>query len=788
MLKNYFKIAFRNIRRHKTYSILNLTGLGVGMACAILIMLWIGHELSYDRFHANAAQIYRVVGNDAIVKKIAVTCGPLAETLKNDYPDIVNSTRYMPYSGSPFKYKGKTLNEDKGAFADPAFLEMFSFKSINGNLLTALSNPSDIVITQTMAKRFFGTEDPIGKALLVNGSSPMVVSAVVEDPPSNSQLQFNFLMNILVLKYIGFPFDNWSNAGLHTFVQVKKNTDIRKLNAQIADLMPKHIPGFARKLFLQPLTDIHLGADYIGDLPGLGDMKYIYIFSAIGLFLILIACINYINLSTARVLDRSREVGMRKIVGSSKAQLINYFLIESGIYVLVAALIALALVELFLPEFSRLSGTNLVTRYAGANLWLGLIVTACITCLLAGVYPALRLSSLKPIAALKDHSIPGRGGVLSRKTLVVVQFGLSIILIAGTAIVYQQLNYIRNKKLGFDKSNIIYFQAKGKFLRNYDMMKSDLLSHSSIADVTAEDKLLLNAANSTENLDWEGKSNKTYVNAEYSFVDRNYFKMLDVRMKEGRNFSPNAGADRDAYILNEEAVKQMGIESPLGKRFSLNNKPGVIIGVIKDVNFKSLHQRITPSVYSVLGDYSGLSFTYNGTILVKTAAGKNGDAIASISKIWKEVNPDLPFEYHFLDESIDKQYLKENQTGEIFGVFSAMAILISCLGLYGLTSYVTENRTKEIGIRKVLGASVLNIVTMLYGDFAKWILLSNIIAWPVAWYAMNKWLQAFAYHIDLGLWVFGLAGIIALVIAIGTMSVRAIRAATANPVESLRYE
>ena len=788
MFKNYLKIAFRNLIRHKTFSFINIFGLAIGIACSILILLWVQDELSYDRFHKNADVIYRVAADDGVIGKMSVTCGPLAEYIKTNYADVVSTTRYMPYEGSAFKYQDKILKMEKGAFADPDFFEMFSFSFLRGNPKTALKSLTDIVITESTAKKFFGNKNPVGKTLLVDGKDPVTVTAVIKDTPANSQFQFDFIINTQILKYIGFPLDSWSNAGLNTFIQVKKGTDIQKLNKQIAGIMSKQVPGFNRKLFLQPLTDIHLNTDFAYDLPGIGDKKYIYIFSAIALFLILIACINYINLSTARVLKRSKEIGLRKIMGSNRFQVVKQFFGESLIVVFLSFFSALVLVDMLLPLFNHLSGKNLTINYFDLTFFGGITVLLIFVSLLSGGYPSLILSSIKPVNTLKNILRNGQKGSLFRKVLVVFQFSLSIILIVGTATVFYQLNYIKNKKLGFDKENVLTFSAKGKFQQDYNTMKNELLNKSSVLNVTAEDRLLLNTKQSTTNLYWEGKETKTDINIGYSYVDYNYFDMMEVKMKDGRNFSPDMSTDRDAFILNEEAVNQMKLKNPVGKRFVLNNKQGKIIGVIKNTNFRSLHYKVQPTAYMVLNDYSELSFKYNGIIYVKTAAGKTHDAIVAIENIWKKVNPDIPFEYHFLDKTIDNQYVKEIQTGEIFSYFSLIAILIASLGLYGLTLFTVENRIKEIGIRKVLGASAISILKIFSEDYLKLILLSTIIAYPIAWYAMDKWLDNFAYKIGLSWWLFALAGGIALLIALATVSFQAIKAAYANPVKSLRYE
>lgn len=788
MLRYYLKIALRSLFWNKTYSLINIFGLSFGIACSILILLWVTDEISFDRYHENSQNIYRVAGDDAVVGKMATTCGPLAGYMKDNYPEIIRTTRYLPYDGSVFKYSDKLIKIENGAFADPDFFKMFSFNFIHGDPDKALTELSNIVLTESTAKIFFGNENAVGKTLLIDGKDPVLVSAVIGDLPSNSQLQFDFMINTEILKYIGFPIDSWDNAGFNTFIQVEANTNIDNLNNNISGIMSKQIPGFSRTLFLQPLTDIHLNTELAYDLAVLGDPKYIVIFSAIALFLIMIAGINYINLSTAVSIKRLKEIGIRKILGSTRIGVMKQFIVESLLIIVVSFVIALVLVELMLPMFNRLAGKEVSLNYLD-NIFLtvSLIIAAIVT-LSAGIYPALFMSGFKAVNSLKNVLNSGSQGLQLRKFLVVVQFSLSIILLIGTTTVYSQISFIRNKKLGFDKENILYFEAKGKFLQEYNSMKNELLKETSIIDVSAEDRLLTNFTQSTANIVWQGKEPGSDIQIEYSSVDYNYFDFLNVELESGRFFSKDMSTDKHTFILNQEAVNRMGITEPLGTNFILNGKPGTIIGIIKNTNFKSLHHKVIPTAYLQLVDYESLSFTYNGKVLVKTESDKTELAIAAAEKLWREVNPNLPFEYHFLDETIDKQYVKENQTAELFGYFSLIAIIISCLGLYGLTLFMIENSIKEIGIRKVLGASVITIVARLYGKFTTLVLLSNIIAVPVSMYAMNKWLQNYAYRIDMSWWIFVISGGIALLISITTVSYLTIKAAMANPVESLKYE
>ena len=784
MLKNYLKIAFRNLTKNRANSFINIFGLSVGIACSILIMLWVADELSYDRFHKNADEIYRVVAEDKVVGKMAMTCAPLAEYMKDNVNGVTDATRYMHLDASAFKYENKILKIENGSFIDASFFKIFSFTFLLGNAESAFTDYSNIVLTETEAKRFFGNQNALGKIILIDGHTPLKVSGILKNPPANSQFQFGFLLNIKVLPFIGQPLDKWYNFNLQTFVRVNANADINKINSQIAGVIPSQLPGFNRKLHLQPLTDIHLNTDFPGDQSG--DIKYIYIFSAVALFLLLIACINYINLSTARIFKRSKEVGLRKVIGSTRLQIIKQFMYETALISTVSVAVALLLAELFLPVFNGLTGKELSLPYNTGFIieMLGLII---VVSLLAGGYPALLLSSAKPINTLKNFILDGQRGSLLRKSLVVIQFTLSILLIIATTTVYQQLNFIKNKKLGFDKANILYFGANGKFAQGYSALKNELLNQSSIIDVTAEDMLLTYESNSTLNLNWEGKEKTTELQIEYSFVDCNFFDMLNVGLKKGRKFL--CGTDGEhSIILNREAVDQMRIKNPIGKRLSINDYYGTIIGVIKNTNFKSLHNKIKPEAYMMLNPASNKSLGNSGVILVKTAAGQTQEAISAIRQIWEKENFEIPFEFHFLDETIHHQYKKEINTAQMFDYFSFLAIFISCLGLYGLSMFMIENRTKELGIRKVLGASITGIVSMLSIDFTKWVLLANAIAWPIAYYLMNKWLQEFAYRISISPWTFIIAALLAFVIAFVTISFQAVKAATTDPVKSIRYE
>ncbi len=792
MFKNYLKTTFRNTTRHKGYSFINLAGLAIGMACTLLILLWIKDELSYDRFHENGKDIYRIMsyGTKYMTEGFDGTPAPLAPAIKGEVPGIVNYARFSDVPKLVCKYGDKVFYETRGLIADPSIFEIFTFPFVQGDPKTALSEPLDIVITETMAKKYFGTEDPVGKTIEVEGKLA-AVKGVIQDIPHNSHIQFDFLSSYEFIQELTSYGMSWGYFNFVTYLLLEANSDIQKIGKNITAIAAKNNCPQVKdgvEFRLQPLSAIHLDSraafrNYIE----VGDRKYVYVFSVIAFFVLFIACVNFMNLSTARSTTRAKEVGMRKTIGASRSQLILQFFGESLFLTSAGCVFASILITVMLPAFNQITGKQLKLDLIDIQLVLGLITIVLLTALTAGSYPAIYLSSFKPVKVLKGVFRSEGKGQTFRRVLVVTQFSLSIALLIGTSVAYNQLRFLRHSKLGFNTENIVYIPVKENIGKRYDAFKAELLSDSNILSVAAQYYLFAEETFRTTGYDWEGKEKGQEVDIILNLVDYDFIPMLDLELVEGRNFSKEYSTDASqAYILNEEAIKEMNMQDPLGKQFSYGKRKGTIIGVLKNAHFRSLHVNIEPHVFFFLDDVS--EATQYGVVLIKINGNKTEEALAKIQGIWKKFNPLYPFEYHFLDQKYDSLYRKEQKIGTILNAFTLFAIIISCLGLFGLASFLTEQRTSEIGIRKVLGASESSIVFLLSKQFTKWVLISNIFAWPAAYFIMNEWLKSFAYRINIGIWAFVLSGMLAVGIALVTVSYQAIRAAWANPVDSLRYE
>ncbi len=793
MFKNYLKITLRNLKKNKGYSFINISGLAIGMACCVLILIWVKDELSFDRFHANAGAIYRVTehqyDSSGDYFPVAVTPWPLAEALKDDLPEITESARLRIVSGGLISYKDKKFYETDFVAVDPSFLKMFSFPLIKGDLSTALTEPHTVLITQETAARYFGDEDPLGKVLTFHNVYDLKVTGLLEDVPHNSHIKFDFLVPFTsTLRDFGWTETWWTN-NYTTYVQLVDNASLQQVSEKVSPYLKKIDPETEVKLILQPLTDIHLRSDYAIDLYGSTEDKaiYVYAFSVIALFVLLIACINFMNLSTARSEKRSKEVGLRKVVGASRNNIIAQFYGESLFMTILAFFAALVLVYLFLPAFNNVSGKQLTLESLKEPVFLlGLLGIMLITGLASGSYPAFVQSSFKPVDSIKGLGLkisPKSGKSTLRRTLVVIQFTLSVILIVGTAVVYQQVRHMLNEELGYKKESIVYFVKRSNLRTQYDAFKSELLRDSNIVGVTTSSDAPTYSVHSTGGFWWEGKNPDTHFLIHQFSVDHDYIKTFDMHIIAGRDFSREfpADASTQSFIVNETAVKAMGLENPVGTMFQLYDNKGQIVGVVQDFHYKSLQTAIEPLVLRIEPDRDSYVF-------VKFRSEQVQEALASIRSVYDSFNPDFPLEYSFLDEKIDQLYDSEQKTKNIFNYFTLIAIFISCLGLYGLAAYMAQQKTKEIGIRKVLGASVMNIMTGLSKEFVLLICLANAIAWPAAYYVMHRWLQHFASRTGLSMWTFILSGLAALSIALLTIFYQSIKAATANPIKSLRYE
>jgi len=793
MFKNYLKIALRNLKRHKGYSFINIAGLAIGMACCILILLWVQDELSYDRFHENGKDIYRIMsyGTRYMIEGIDGTPAPLAPAVKEEVPGIVNYARFSDIPKLVFKYGDKVFYETRGLIADPSIFEIFTFPFAQGDPKTALSEPLDIVITETMAKKYFGNENPVGKTMEIEGRLA-AVTGVIQDIPHNSHIQFDFLSSYEFIQELTNYGMSWGSFNFVTYLQLEANRDIQEIGKNITAVAAKNNCPQVKdgvEFRLQPLSAIHLdNRAAFRNYSNVGDRKYVYVFSIIAFFILFIACVNFMNLSTARSTTRAKEVGMRKTVGASRRQLIMQFFGESLFLNSMACVFSLILVSVLLPAFNQVTGKQLKLDLIDVQLVLGLIIIVLLTAVTAGSYPAIYLSSFRPVKVLKGVFKSEGKGQTFRRILVVTQFTLSIALLIGTSVAYNQLRFLRYSKLGFNKENIVYVPIKENIGKRYDAFKAELLNDSNIQFVAAQYYLFAEeGAFRSTGYNWEGRKEGQEVDIILNLVDYDFIPMLDLELVEGKNFAKEYSTDAtQAYILNEEAIKAMGIQDPVGKQFSYGKRKGTIIGVLKNAHFRSLHVEIEPHVFFFLNDVS--EATQYGVVLIKINGNKTEEALAKIQGVWENINPISPFEFHFLDQKYDSLYRKEKKIGTILNAFTLFAIVISCLGLFGLASFLTERRTSEIGIRKVLGASESGIVFLLSKQFTKWVLIANLFAWPAAYFVMNEWLKSFAYRINIGVWTFVLSGLLAVGIALGTVSYQALKAARANPIDSLRYE
>jgi ABC-type antimicrobial peptide transport system permease subunit len=715
----------------------------------------------------------------AEIERYEASPEPTGATLVEMFPEITHHCHFYGTSGL-MAYEDKKIIEHNLVFTDPDFFEMFSIRAIHGNIKTMLDDPYSIVLTQSMSKKYFGEENPLGKIIRRNDSRDYIVTGVIEDFPSNASYEYDFLMSVNLFKELELGFvGNWSNISGQTFVMTQPGVNIKELKEKIwgvpNELSPDNEVCF---LWLQPLSKIHLY-----NLDGGGSIQYIYIFMAIGLIVLVIACINFMNLSTARSSLRAKEVGMRKVSGAQKGQLVRQFFSESIILSFLAMIIAVMAAEIVISTvdiFSEISKSFHI--FKDFELIFSLLAITLFTGLFAGSYPAFVLSSFNPITVIKGILSRGKKGGAFRRILVVIQFSLSIMLIICTLIVYDQMNYMKKRDLGFNKNNLMYLRIKGELDEKFPEFKEELLSIPDIQSVTRSSSILTNIGLVASGLDWEERAEDDDPIFSFEGIDYDYFKTCKMELVEGRGFSKEFANDEENYILNETAIKRIGYEEdPIGRMFNMWSRKGKIIGVVKDFNFKHQSQEIDPLILTYFPDY----YSY---ILLKVTPENISDLISKIETKWKDFVSQFPFEYYFMDEDFERIYKLEHTMGSLFKIFTALAVLISCMGLFGLSMFVVEKRTREIGVRKVLGASAGGLITLLMKDFIRWVLIANIIAWPIAWLAMKNWLQDYAYRTQISLFQFIAAGIAALLIAILTVFFHTYRAANSNPVKSLKYE
>jgi ABC-type antimicrobial peptide transport system permease subunit len=783
MLRNYLIITIRNIVKQKTYSFINIAGLAVGLASFILIVLWVQDEFSFDRFHENTDNIYRVVNFEKYSNEeemyFSQTPAGLAPILKSDFPEIKEVTRVRLVNDVIFKYQNKTFNEENVIFADPSFFLIFSFQFDNQISIGQLNNPYSILITKKMADKYFGLENPLGKTLKLDNKLDLIITGVLENPPANSHIQFNFIIPFERIKDFGYPVEGFNSYAYATYVLLDQKKDYKFISSKIKNTIKKHDKSAILTSSLQSIKDIHLYSSNIGGLGGDGDIKYIYIFFAIAIFVLLTACINFMNLSTARSGKRAKEVGLRKVIGANRKAIILQFFNESLIISFFAMIFAYLIVMLVLPAFNSLSGTDLYFSFAFMpSIHAVILITTLFTGIISGSYPALILSSIQPIKTIKGVINTGKKGTLFRRILVSIQFVLTICLIFGTIVINRQLHFVKTQKLGYDKEQVLSIALQGELSQMIEFLKNELNENTDIENISATTSTPSAIGKSFIVNHWQGNSDQEKFLANLVETDENFLEILNLDMVCGRYFSKEFISDSSAVIINEAALSLLGFDDPLGKSFM---KEYHVIGVVKDFHFQSLHKKIAPLI--IFHSTNNLKY-----LLVKIQSTNLFKSLTYLENQWNKMIPNYPMEFQFLDEQLDRQYRSDRQTEKIINVFTFLTIFISVLGLTGMASYIAELRTKEIGIRKVLGATITGILTMLSKEFIKWILIAVVIAFPISWYVMNQWLQTFAYHMELNIWLFLLSGIMSLLVALITILFQTFKTASANPIKSLKYE
>ncbi|HTL09006.1 MAG TPA: ABC transporter permease [Chitinophagaceae bacterium] len=807
MIRNYFKIAVRNLLKYRFISFINLFGLTVGLTCCLLITTYIINELSYDRYNENADNIYRVTrsfnNQDGVVSlNLSTVSAPFGYYMPTDFPEIKKMTRLYDNGISPFRYQDKLINEPHMYFADENLTTVFSVKMLQGNGATALLEPYQVMMTPETAKKYFGNEDPMNKVIRYNNLINLKVSGIYEPFPANAHVHPQLLVSFNTMKdSLVYGEKNlrtgWGNNSFFTYLLLPPKYDPATLEARFPAFLDNHMageyggqtPSRFTKLALQRLTDIHLYSHTDYEAEPNSDIKRVYIFGAIAFFILLIACINYMNLSTARSALRAREIGIRKVIGARRKELIWQFLSESVLISWLAILLAIGLLFLTMPWLNKITEQQLSVRsLLQWQVLIPVILTPFVVGVVAGIYPALFMSGFQPIKTLKGLFKPGGGNVSFRKVLVVTQFAISIILIITTAVVFRQLHYMQQKSLGFDKDHLVILNYNRELNTQFEAFRNELLADASIRSVARSSRipsgrLLDNMGASTVS----GDSLKpTTTDLKFVSVDYDFFPAYGIKITAGRNFSRDFGTDTASFVINDLAAKSLGWTSSnaIGKDFKYGGTRGHIIGTVADFHFESMHQPIVPMIFVIFPEANN----YFNNVTVKIAGNNIPAAMAHLEKTWRKFSPETPFQSNFLDDNFNTLYNAEKRQGNIFTVFAGIAILIACLGLFGLSAFTITQRIKEIGIRKVLGASTGSIVSLLSKDFLLLVGIAALIAFPVAWLAMDTWLRDFAYRISMPWWIFILAAIIAGAVALATVSLQAVKAALSNPVKSLRTE
>ncbi len=790
MLKNYIAVALRNIVRNKMFSSVNILGLAFGMGSALLIFLWINDEIGVNKFHKDVEQIYRVMENqkytDGRLFTFSSTPGPMAPFIKDKYPEITLASRYTWQVNELFQAGDKAFFED-GRWVDHDFLEIFSFKILKGNIEAALKTKNSIVIVRSMAEKFFGTEDPVGKVLLMNTKDSFTITAVLEDIPKNSSIQFQYLLPMeLFYDNNKAWIDQWGNNNISTFIQLAKGTNLEEFNEKFKHEVKEHNKESNVELFAYPFAQSYLYGNFENGVQSGGRIEYVRIFFIVAVFVLVIACINFMNLATAQASKRAKEVGLRKVIGAFPNQLFRQFMGESFLTVLVSSAIALALVFLTIPAFNGLTGKNLGLFLLDYKIVLIFIAVLLFTSFLAGSYPAFFIAGYKPVEVLKGQLKSGSSASVFRKVLVVLQFSFSIILIISTVVVYRQMNYMENRDIGFERNNVFYMWMQGEMGEKFETVRQQLLSDQSIESVSATSQLPIDIGNSTSGVQWEGKSPDENILFTNLTVDYDFIQMMKMRMVEGRPFDRTIVNDSANYIVNEKAAAKFGFKGTTADQdLTMWGRKGKIVGVVQDFNFGSLHNPIEPLILRIPRGTFGNEFN---CLLVRVKPGQNAQALKHAESVWKQFASVYPFQYSFLNQDWENFYKAEDQRGKVFNSLSFLSIFISCLGLFGLSAFSAERRTKELGIRKVLGASRTGLVGLMGKEFAILVIIAAIFGCPIGWYFMNEWLATYAFHVEVGWLSLFLAAAACLIVSLMTVAYHSLKVSATNPANSLRYE
>jgi putative ABC transport system permease protein len=786
MFRNHLTIALRNIVRNKLFSTLNILGLAIGMGCAILILLWVYDEVRVDKFHKNGANLYRVMENqtysDGKIFTFSSTPGPMAPYIKDKYPEIEKASRFTWQVTNLFTVGEKSFYED-GRFADQDFMEMFSFELLTGDRGTALKEINSIVISETMAKKFFGNEDPLGKVLVMNKKESYQVTGVFRNISKRSSISFQFLLPFPVFYEQNKNWiSEWGNNNVRTFLQLANGIDLAAFQEKFIHEIKNHNKDTNVELFVQPYEEMYLYADFENGKQSGGRIEFVGIFLVVALFVLLIACINFMNLSTAQANKRAKEVGLRKVAGAFPSQLFRQFMGESFVTVSIAAILAISIVALLISPFNDLTGKEKSLSMLDTNalyIFLGVIAA---TSIVAGSYPALVISSFKPAQILKGQFNRGVEGILFRKILVVTQFLLSIVGIISTIVVYRQMSFMQNRDIGFERNNMFYLWMDGDVSPKFETFRNRLMESEGIESVTASTQLPIEIGNSSSNMSWEGKDPNEDILFSTLDVDYDFISTMKMRMVEGRSFDRSTIADTMNYIVNQKAAEKFGFKNgTAGQELTMWDRKGKIVGVVEDFNFSSLHSPIEPLIIRV-------NQKYIRCLLVRAKENQSAAALRSTENLWKEYATGYPFKYSFMNQDWEEMYKSEEQRGQVFNAMSGMSIFISCLGLFGLSAFSAERRTKELGIRKAMGATVNSLVFLMGKELTSLVLIASLIGCPLGWYLMDSWLKNYSFRIEVGWGVLVFAILFCVSIALLTISYHAIRVAIANPSKALRYE